>query len=152
MTGSYVTNHFSGCFEFFAKLNGKHSENFKFVRTQFYRKVSRITEGDVTSQITIEKHKYQKVSIPKFYRKVPRFQQKGIIFVWPQKKRLYKCEEMTTFAWVLSHTLFWLYNMNLLPSGSVLPIEQPPWKYEPPLRKPENRDYIIEPDWESCDY
>lgn len=36
-----------------------------------------------------------------------------------------------------------------LQSYLVFPLNQPPWNYKVPLPKPENRDYIIEPDWDS---
>lgn len=140
-------NQFAGCFEIFANINGKNSDNFKYVKTQFYRKISEITNGYTETTKTVSKHKYQTVSTPKSYSKSPKFGQKGIIFIWPQRKKVYHSEEMTMITWFLAHALFWLNNMNLLPSGAAVPLKQPPWEYCPPARKPENRDYIIEPDW-----
>lgn len=73
----------------------------------------------------------------------------GIIFVWPQRKKYYYAREFALALRILSQTFFWLYVANVFPCGSVLPLSKPPWKYKPPLPKPENRDYIIEPDWDS---
>ncbi|KAJ8964021.1 hypothetical protein NQ317_000665 [Molorchus minor] len=137
------------CLDIFSKINGISSDNLRYVKNQFYRKVSKITQDGTITQITTHKHIYQSVSIPKIYAKPPKFQQKGIIFVWPQRRKFYHSEEITLISWILAHALFWLNAMNLLPSGAALPIKQPPWKYTPLLRKPENRDYIIEPDWDS---
>lgn len=144
-------NHFTGCFELFAKINGMNSDNFKFVKTQFYRRVSEITSTCQDATQVIHKHKYQTVSIPKSCSTSPKFQQKGLIFVWPQRRRINHCEEVTLVAWLLAHVLYWLNNLHLFPSGAALPLKQPPWEYVAPVRKPENRDYIIEPDWDSLD-
>lgn len=143
-------NRLTGCFEIFAKINGKRSDNFKYVRTQFYRKISEITDGCTATTKAVHKHKYRTVSIPKSYSKSPKFRQKGIVFIWPQRKKVYHREEMILVTWFLAHALFWLNNMNLLPNGAATPLKQPPWEYRPPAKKPENRDYIIEPDWGSC--
>ncbi|CAG9823436.1 unnamed protein product [Phaedon cochleariae] len=146
MYAGFLTNQFS-------KIGGMKSENLGYFRTQFYQKVTRTSDDlQSTTQVTVQKHRYQKVSIPRTHSRAPKFLQKGIIFIWPQKKRLHRKQQLTLFTWVLSHMLYWFYTMNLLPSGSVLPLQGPPWKYEPPIRKPENRDYIIEPDWDSRNY
>ncbi|CAG9859010.1 unnamed protein product, partial [Phyllotreta striolata] len=142
-----LTNQFSGCLEIFAKFNSIKAENFKYIKTQFYRKVIKSHTFDA-SDVSSEHHKYQTVSIPKSYCNTPRFQQKGIIFIWPQKRKFFRYKELIYVAWFTSHLLYWLYIVNILPSGGVLPLEQPPWNFEILLRKPENRDYIIEPDWD----
>ncbi|KAJ8910331.1 hypothetical protein NQ315_005627 [Exocentrus adspersus] len=111
-----------------------NSDNFKYVKTHFYRRVTEITNGCAKTT--------------KSFSRSPKFQQKGIIFVWPQRRKVYHSEEMTFITWLLAHTLFWLNNMYLLPCGAAVPLKQPPWEYKPPIRKPENRDYIIEPDWD----
>lgn len=146
----FPQNKYTGCFEVFANINGMNSDNFKYVKTQFYSRVSEVTNTYTKTTRSVHKHKYRTVSIPKSYSKSPKFQQKGIIFVWPQRKKVRHSEEMTLITWLVAHVLFWLNNMNLLPSGAALPLKQPPWEYKPPVRKPENRDYIIEPDWDSC--
>ncbi|KAJ8962174.1 hypothetical protein NQ318_018133 [Aromia moschata] len=148
--GKCENSIFPDCFDIFTKLHGMSSDNFKYVKYQFYRKVSRVSHGCTkTTQVTTHKHRYQTVSIPKIYTKAPKFQQKGIIFIWPQRRKFYHIEEITLFTWLLAHALFWLNTMYLLPNGAVLPVKQPPWIYRPPLRRPEYRDYIIEPDWDS---
>ncbi|CAH1114485.1 unnamed protein product [Psylliodes chrysocephalus] len=147
MSGITLTNQFSGCFEIFAKFNTINADNFKYVKTQFYRKVIKNQTFETTSQISIQNHKYQRVSIPRLYYRTPKYQQKGIIFIWPQKRKFFRYKELIYVAWLASHLLFWLYTINILPSGGVLPIEQPPWNFELPIRKPDTRDYIIEPDW-----
>ncbi|XP_044267568.1 uncharacterized protein LOC123013222 isoform X1 [Tribolium madens] len=92
---------------------------------------------------------YKKILIPKNLNK-PKFQQKGLIFVWPQKRTsFFYNKEMIWLSWVVAHALYWLYVIDILPTGTAVPFKQPPWKYEPPLHRPKSRDFIIEPDWES---
>ncbi|CAH1965851.1 unnamed protein product [Acanthoscelides obtectus] len=67
MTGGAIASHVSGCFDLFAKFNGIQSENYKYVKTQFYSKVSRLsascgTATTITHQRRTQ-HTYQKVSI-----------------------------------------------------------------------------------------
>lgn len=149
-----MNNFFTGCFENFAVINGMHNEKFKFIKTHFYRKVSALRQNCATSstkQLVIEqknKHKYKKVTIPKLNSRITRFQQKGIILIWMQKRKLWRNEKLTYLAWLLSQTFFILYILNILPCGAVLPLEPPLWKDKPLLVKPV-QDYIIEPDWDS---
>lgn len=103
------------------------------------------------------------------FNEIRQFKQKGIIFVWPQRRRFFKSKEITLVAWFLANTFYWLHVMHFLPNGagiyntkfgdSVLQssnplaalslIHEPPWNFRQPIPKPENRDYIIEPDWDS---
>ncbi|GJQ78587.1 hypothetical protein Trydic_g11697 [Trypoxylus dichotomus] len=76
-------------------------------------------------------------------------QPKGLIFVWPQKRKLKYERELVFLTWFLAHGLYWLHVMNLFPNGSGMLLDQPLWKYVPPLPTPQNREYIIEPDWDS---
>lgn len=76
-------------------------------------------------------------------------QPKGLIFVWPQKRKLRYERELCLLTWFLAHGLYWLHVINLFPNGSGMLLDQPLWKYVPPLPTPQNRDYIIEPDWNS---
>lgn len=154
-----MTCEFSGsqiktcCFEIFAKFSGMNVESSKYAKTQFYRKVSTTTaihNGRIEiSKTTTQKHKYQRVSTLSSSINAPKFQKKGIIIIWPQRKRIYQSGPIIFVTWFLSHAIFWLQTMNLFPSGTSVPFKQPPWNYSPPARKPERRDFIIEPDWKS---
>lgn len=42
-----------------------------------------------------------------------------------------------------------LYLTHILPYANVVMLEKPPWNHKEKLRKPLERDYIIEPDWNS---
>lgn len=140
------------CLEVFAKFTGMNAKSTKYARTQFYSTISTKTvqkENTEQSQITIHKHKYQRVSTLDSSIRVPKFQKKGIIFIWPQRKSIYQSKQIIFVTWFLSHTFFWLHTLNLFPSGTNLPFNQPPWNYSRPVRKPERRDFIIEPDWDS---
>lgn len=89
---------------------------------------------------------------------------KGLVFIWPQKRNFHYEREYTLVVRVLAQILYWLSEIGLFPAGSGscthlssctcvsmlfsgLPFKQPPWYIKPPIPKPENRDYIIEPDW-----
>lgn len=45
-------------------------------------------------------------------------QQKGIILVWPQRRRFYKNKEVAFLVWFLAHTLYWLHITHILPNGA----------------------------------
>lgn len=77
-------------------------------------------------------------------------QPKGLIFVWPQKRKFRYEREMFFLTWFLAHGLYWLHLLNLFPNGSGMLLDQPPWKYTQPLPTPQSREYIIEPDWDSA--
>ncbi|XP_057669451.1 uncharacterized protein LOC130901840 isoform X2 [Diorhabda carinulata] len=81
------TDHFSGCFGILTKLNAKNTDNIKYSKTQFFQKVSKPSNSyDSSTRITVQTHKYQRVSTPESFVRTSKFQQKGIIFIWPQKK------------------------------------------------------------------
>ncbi|XP_057669450.1 uncharacterized protein LOC130901840 isoform X1 [Diorhabda carinulata] len=144
------TDHFSGCFGILTKLNAKNTDNIKYSKTQFFQKVSKPSNSyDSSTRITVQTHKYQRVSTPESFVRTSKFQQKGIIFIWPQKKTHFRHHEVTFVAWIATHVLYWLYNLHVLPSGRVLPMKPPPWKFQYRIRKPDTRDYIIEPAWET---
>lgn len=154
MTCETSKNSVTICFEIFAKFSGMTAKNSKYARTQFYRTTSKKTAIEKRSKdepkFTLENHKkYQTVSTLNANIPVPKFQKKGIIFIWPQRKRIYYSRHLISITWFLSHTFFWLHVINLFPSGTDLPFNQPPWNYSPPARKPERRDFIIEPDWDT---
>nr|CAH7729322.1 unnamed protein product [Callosobruchus chinensis] len=154
MTGGVISSHVSGCFDLFAKFNGIQSENYKYVKTQFYRKVSRLSASCDTTTVTHQrrtKHTYQKVSIPKGRARVSRYQQKGIIFLWPQRRKTQPLNDLVWMVRVIAHALYWLQAVHLLPNGHTLLLTPPPpWhQVERRFCKPQARDYIIEPDWDS---
>lgn len=61
---------------------------------------------------------YKKILIPKNLNK-PKFQQKGLIFVWPQKRAsFFYNKEMIWLSWFVAHALYWLYVFDILPSGT----------------------------------
>jgi hypothetical protein len=61
---------------------------------------------------------YKKILIPKDLNK-PKFQQKGLIFVWPQKRTsFYYNKEMIWLTWMLAHALYWLHVVDILPTGT----------------------------------
>lgn len=141
------------CFQIFVRLSGMSKESSKYATTKIYRRVSTKTtvkkSGTERSEITSEEHNYQRISTLHSSINIPKFQKKGLIFIWPQRKRTYHSKQIIFISWFLSHTLYWLHTLHLFPSGSCLPFQQPPWNYSPPARKPERRDFIIEPDWDS---
>lgn len=53
-----------------------------------------------------------------YNNEIRRFKQKGIVFVWPQRRRFFKCKEITFFAWFLAHSLYWLHIINFLPNNA----------------------------------
>lgn len=142
------------CFQVFAKFSDMTTPpNIKYAHTQCYRKVAKrkVTQKEDRnkSSVIIHQETYQRVSSLISTGTIPKFEKKGIIFIWPHRKRLYYSTEIIFITWFLSHAFFWLHNLNLFPSGTNLPFEQPPWNYSPPARKPERRDFIIEPEWDS---
>ncbi|XP_022902915.2 uncharacterized protein [Onthophagus taurus] len=74
---------------------------------------------------------------------------KGLVFVWPKRRRFYYEKELSCLLWMVSNGLYWMHVINLFPNGAALPLEEPPWNYTPPLPIPQTREYIIEPDWDS---
>lgn len=123
-----------------------------------------------SSSISNTDNNYRKILIPKDLNKQPKFQQKGLIFVWPQKRTVYhNNKKLLWLTWMLAHGLYWMHLIDVLPSGTgnfdfqetafylsfiinilAVPFEQPPWKYDTPtLHRPHSRDFIIEPDWDS---
>lgn len=44
--------------------------------------------------------------------------QNGIIFIWPQKEKLYLNEHVKSFAYFLAYGLYWLHVTRILPSGT----------------------------------
>lgn len=94
---------------------------------------------------------YDKVTVPKL---TCEYKPTGVhVIVWTTGKNYRRVQQLTTFWWYMAHILFWLYNTNLWPSGSAVPLDQPPWRYVKPLRvfiaPPKPKDYIIEPDWDN---
>lgn len=120
-----------------------NTDKFRKLKRQLdlYREISRtrLRPIDLTYQ-----HVYEKVTIPDTYCK---YEEKGLVFIWPKRKNIRRIQQITNFWWYVSHILFWLYVTNFLPSGSAVPIEQPPWIYEKVIKPPKPRDFIIEPDW-----
>ncbi|KAK9879443.1 hypothetical protein WA026_006513 [Henosepilachna vigintioctopunctata] len=100
------------------------------INTSTYRKLLEPESVEVSSEET--KHK-----------------KGGLIFIWPQKRKFYRQNELIFSAWLLAQIFYWMQLIQIIPTDHVLNIECPPWNYEPPLRKPKVRDFIIEPDWDS---
>ncbi|XP_028144577.1 uncharacterized protein LOC114338188 [Diabrotica virgifera virgifera] len=141
----------SGCFEILAKFNAKNFENFKYTRMQFYRKLS-LQKYDASKEIIVQNNNnYQRVITPQSAYRSSKFQQKGIILTCRQKKiKYFRHKELCFLAWAVTHLIYWLYDLQIIPFGSLLSIEPPPWTFQQPLKKPEARNYIIEPDWSSA--
>lgn len=142
------------CFEVFAKFSDMTtSANIKYAHTQCCKKVSikknTQIENRKRTRVSTHKETYRRVSSLNSTETVQKFEKKGIIFIWPQRKRIYYSTELIFITWFLSHAFFWLHTLNLFPSGTNLALEQPLWNYVPPAKKPERRDFIIEPDWGS---
>ena len=61
---------------------------------------------------------YKKILIPKDMNK-SRFHQRGLIFVWPQKRpSFFYNKELIWLTWFLAHALYWLHVVGILPSGA----------------------------------
>ncbi|XP_030746048.1 uncharacterized protein LOC115874886 [Sitophilus oryzae] len=143
------------CLDIFVRINGIRSKNFKFVKTQFYQKITSSTVSKITpvSQLPwkgLQNHRYEKVSTPKSGEYIPKFNQKGLVVVWPQPKKFPYTSELYVLTWLFAHTLYFLYVTTILPVGTVISMKRPPWNCRKKLKKlASKRDYFIEPDWDS---
>lgn len=143
--------HLLSCFDVFLRINEIRCLNLKHLRTQFYREVtpSLTTISDISNLAVRNQHRYEKVSTPISCSKIRRFEQKGLIVVWPQRKKIRNRKTLTLLSWILAYTMYFLYLTHILPYANVVMLEKPPWNHKQKLRKPLVRDYIIEPDWNS---
>ncbi|KAL1490801.1 hypothetical protein ABEB36_013435 [Hypothenemus hampei] len=151
-------NQMFSCLDVSVWINNKFSSpNFIFNKTQFYHRIYPDTSNKQkieTSQCSLKhfKHRYEKFSTPLSCSNLRRFEQKGIIVVWPQRKKVRNTESLTLFTWLLAQTLYFLYVTNILPSGNVIALRKPPWNFKRKLRRPwrqNQENYIIEPDWDT---
>lgn len=54
----------------------------------------------------------------KNYQKIEQSPQKGLIFIWPQRRKSYCMEKLTLLMRILANSLYWCHAVNLYPNGS----------------------------------
>ena len=54
----------------------------------------------------------------KNYQKIEQSPQKGLIFIWPQRRKSYCMEKLTLLMQILANSLYWCHAVNLYPNGS----------------------------------
>ncbi|XP_060525068.1 uncharacterized protein LOC132701287 [Cylas formicarius] len=120
------------------RANDGKAKKFKYAKTEFSTKQNRSPSPDVG-------HLYGKVS----NSEIPKLQQKGLIIILPKRRKLQRSEQLTFAAWCVSHALYWLHFLSILPSAAVLPLQSPPWSYKRYSTPSRIKDFHIEPDWSS---
>lgn len=64
-------------------------------------------------------HRHHKRNcVPRNNEKIIQTQQKGIIFIWPQKRKFYYQKELKLLLRFIAHSLYWLHVGNLFPCGA----------------------------------